>query len=187
MRARMSSSRSPTRSTDLAGRTNPRRSFASATARRSRCANSNRARMPSLPLRRRTNTMARAKAGRAVRVVGHEPCFEVADVERAVNHYQLLDFTISYHDEDYAFAHRDNLTIHLAHSEQPTTGPGALYIHVNDADRLAEDWRAAGMNLIGPNDYDYGKREGSHRDPDGNLLRFGSPLRRSANSASASR
>jgi len=61
-----------------------------------------------------------------VRVVGHEPCFEVADVERAVGHYQLLGFTISYHDENYAFAHRDNLTIHLAHSEQPTTGPAAL-------------------------------------------------------------
>ena len=73
-----------------------------------------------------------------MRVVGHEPCFEVADVERAVGHYQLLGFTISYHDENYAFAHRDNLTIHLAHSEEPTTGPGALYIHVEDADRLAE-------------------------------------------------
>src|SRR5207247_1742773 len=103
---------------------------------------------------------------------------EVADVERAVNHYQRLDFTIAYHDENYAFAHRDNLTIHLAHSEQPTTGPAALYVHVDDADRLAEDWRAAGVNVIGPDDYDYGKREGSHRDPDGNLLRFGSPLRR---------
>src|SRR5438045_8044136 len=156
-------------------------------AKRSRCASSSRARGPSLPLRRRTNTVARDKPGRAVRVVGHEPCFEVADVERAAGHYQLLGFTISYHDENYAFAHRDNLTIHLAHSEQPTTGPGALYIHVDDADRLAEDWRAAGMNLIGHDDYDYGKREGSHRDPDGNLLRFGSPLRRSANSASASR
>ena len=31
------------------------------------------------------------------------------------------------------------------------------------------------MNVIGPADYDYGKHEGSHRDPDGNLLRFGSP------------
>jgi hypothetical protein len=62
------------------------------------------------------------QAGRAVRVVGHEPCFEVADVRRAVGHYQLLGFAISYHDEHYAFAHRDNLTIHLAYSEQPTTG-----------------------------------------------------------------
>src|SRR5947208_3076199 len=121
-------------------------------ANRSRCVRSNRARRPSLPLRRRTNTVARDKAGRAVRVVGHEPCFEVADVEQAVGHYQLLGFTISYHDENYAFAHRDNLTIHLAHSDQPkqpTTGPGALYIHVDDADRLAEDWRAAGVNVTG--------------------------------------
>lgn len=120
--------------------------------------------------------VAKDKAGRAVRVVGYEPCFEVADVGRAVSHYQLLDFTISYHDENYAFAHRDNLTIHLAHSEEPPTGASALYIHVDDADRLAEQWRAAGVNVTGPDDYDYGKREGSHRDPDGNLLRFGSPL-----------
>jgi hypothetical protein len=28
----------------------------------------------------------------------------------------------------------------------------------------------------GPEDYDYGKREGSHIDPDGNKIRFGSPL-----------
>jgi hypothetical protein len=34
------------------------------------------------------------------------------------------------------------------------------------------------VDVVGPDDYDYGKREGSHVDPDGNLLRFGSPLRR---------
>jgi uncharacterized glyoxalase superfamily protein PhnB len=112
----------------------------------------------------------------AVRVVGHEPCFAVADVARAASHYQLLGFTISFHDESYAFAHRDNLTIHLARSDEQTVGAGALYIHVDDADRLADDWRAAGVNVTGPDDYDYGKREGSHRDPDGNLLRFGSPF-----------
>ena len=33
------------------------------------------------------------------------------------------------------------------------------------------------VSVTGPDDYDYDKREGSHRDPDGNLLRFGSPLR----------
>ena len=53
-----------------------------------------------------------------------------------------------------------------------------LYIHVDDAERLAADWRAAGMEVVGPDDYDYGKREGSHVDPDGNLIRFGSPLPR---------
>lgn len=118
-----------------------------------------------------------ATSASTVRVVGHEPCFAVADVRRAVGYYERLGFTISYHDETYAFAHRDNLTIHLAHSEEPA-GASALYIHVDDADQLAEDWRAAGMDVVGPNDHDYGKREGSLRDPDGNLLRFGSPLRR---------
>ncbi len=113
-----------------------------------------------------------------MRVVGFEPCFSVVDVQRAVSHYEQLGFSSSYHDESYAFAHRDNLTIHLAHGEQPTAGPGALYIHVDDADRLAEEWRGAGVEVVGPVDQDYGKREGSHVDPDGNLLRFGSPLHR---------
>ncbi len=114
-----------------------------------------------------------------MRIVGVEPCFSVADVERAVDHYQRLGFTSSYHDESYAFAHRDGLTIHLALPDEPTAERvGALYLHVNDADQLTDEWRKAGMQVVGPEDYDYGKREGSHVDPDGNLIRFGSPLLR---------
>ena len=110
-----------------------------------------------------------------VRVVGTEPIFYVSDVVRALDHYERLGFTTDTHDESYAFAHRDDLTIHLVLAEgRPTAG--ALYLHVNDADQLAEDWRKAGLPVTGPEDYDYGKREGSHLDPDGNLLRFGSPL-----------
>jgi uncharacterized glyoxalase superfamily protein PhnB len=52
-----------------------------------------------------------------------------------------------------------------------------LYLHVDDADQLAAEWRKAGVPVTGPQDYDYGKREGSHLDPDGNKIRFGSPLR----------
>jgi len=127
--------------------------------------------------RRRLETRANQQRP-PVHVLGHEPCFEVADVDRATGHYRLLGFTISHHDANHAFAHRDEVTIHLAHSEHPTAGPGILYLHVDDADRLAEQWRAAGVTVVAPNDSDYGKREGSHVDPDGNLLRFGSPLRR---------
>lgn len=36
----------------------------------------------------------------------------------------------------------------------------------------------AGVEFVEPQDFEYGKREGSHEDPDGNLIRFGSPLRR---------
>ena len=35
---------------------------------------------------------------------------------------------------------------------------------------------AAGIKVDGPKDEDYGKRERSTSDPDGNLIRFGSPI-----------
>jgi hypothetical protein len=50
---------------------------------------------------------------------------------------QSLVSLIAVHDENYAFAHRDNLTIHLASKRRADhLGPGA-YIDVDDADRLA--------------------------------------------------
>jgi catechol 2,3-dioxygenase-like lactoylglutathione lyase family enzyme len=115
-----------------------------------------------------------------VRVVGVEPIFVVSDVARAVAHYEVLGFTCSYHDDGYAFAHRDDLTLHLAGPGvgPETVGAGALYMHVDDAEELADEWRRVGVEFIEPEDFDYGKREGSIRDPDGNLIRFGSPLRR---------
>jgi uncharacterized glyoxalase superfamily protein PhnB len=116
--------------------------------------------------------------GAKVLVVGVEPIFAVADARRSAEHYERLGFTISYHDDTYAFAHRDRLTIHLAETtDDAIARSGSLYMHVDDADRLAEDWRATGADVVGPADFDYGKREGSHTDPDGNLIRFGSPLR----------
>jgi uncharacterized glyoxalase superfamily protein PhnB len=85
----------------------------------------------------------------------------------------------SVHDDTYAFARRDrDLTIHLAHAGGgELAGHGALYIHCHDADRVAEEWRQAGLEVDGPRDEDYGKREGSIADPDGNVIRFGSPIR----------
>ena len=79
--------------------------------------------------------------------------------------------------ENRVFAHRNNRTIHLAQvvgDPKPTSG--SLYLHVYNADELANEWRKAGVVVVGPENVDYGKREGSHTDPDGNLVRFGSPL-----------
>ena len=88
-------------------------------------------------------------------------------------------FEVSFHDDSYAFAHRDlDLTIHLALAERgEITGAGALYIHCQDADRVAIEWREVGIEVQGPQNEDYGIREGSITDPDGNLVRFGSPTR----------
>jgi uncharacterized glyoxalase superfamily protein PhnB len=104
------------------------------------------------------------------RVVSVEPIFVVSDVPRAVAHYEQLGFSTSHHDEGYAFAHRNELTIHLAGPgvEPERMGHGSIYMHVDDADALAEEWRDAGVDFIEPQDFEYGKREGSHQDPDGN-------------------
>ncbi len=110
---------------------------------------------------------------------GFEPIFKVADVARSVAWFERAGFDVWFHDDTYAFAHRDrDLTIHLAQAggdELP--GCGALYIHCQDADRVAEEWREAHIEVDGPRNEDYGKREGSLTDPDGNVIRFGSPLR----------
>jgi uncharacterized glyoxalase superfamily protein PhnB len=118
-----------------------------------------------------------------VRIVQVDPIFAVSDVARSKDHYEKLGFSTSEHDATYAFAHRGDLTLHLAHVDDPSTRPvGSIYLHVDDADALAEAWRLAGTEVLGPEDTEYGKREGSHRDPDGNLVRFGSPIRTTADS-----
>jgi uncharacterized glyoxalase superfamily protein PhnB len=111
-------------------------------------------------------------------LAGFDPMFRVRDVEHAVDHYQRLGFTTDYHDETYAFARWGNLVIYLGHDDDPDAHmTSTLYIHVDDADELAADWRKAGMDVVGPENQDYGKREGRHVDPDGNVIRFGGPLR----------
>jgi catechol 2,3-dioxygenase-like lactoylglutathione lyase family enzyme len=112
-------------------------------------------------------------------IVGVEPIFIVADAQRSKAHYERLGFTTSEYDEHYAFAERGRLNLHLAEADpEATPGAGCIYLHVDDADVLAGEWRSAGLEVVGPDDYDYGKREGSHTDPDGNRIRFGSPLHR---------
>ena len=112
-------------------------------------------------------------------VTGFEPVFKVADVARSAAWYRRAGFETSLHDGSYGFAHRDiDLTINLAQTEVgEVPGRGSLYIHCQDADRVAQEWREAELEVNGPRNEDYGKREGSITDPDGNVIRFGSPIR----------
>lgn len=113
------------------------------------------------------------------KIVGVEPIFFVTDAQRSKAHYERLGFSTSEYDMHYVFAERGRLVLHLAEAPpQATPGAGCFYMHVDDADVIAGQWRSAGLEVVGPVDYDYGKREGSHTDPDGNLIRFGSPLHR---------
>jgi hypothetical protein len=112
-------------------------------------------------------------------VTGFEPIFKVADVARSVAWFERAGFEVSFHGDTYAFAHRDkDLTIHLDQAEGgEAPGHGVLYIHCQDAARVAKEWRQAGIGVDGPRNEDYGKCEGSVTDPDGNVIRFGSPIR----------
>jgi hypothetical protein len=67
--------------------------------------------------------------------------------------------------------------IHLGIVPDLPSGPGhSAYLFVDDADGLAEEWRAAGVDAHMPEDTAWGKHEGAHMDLDGNVLRFGSPV-----------
>jgi uncharacterized glyoxalase superfamily protein PhnB len=46
-----------------------------------------------------------------------------------------------------------------------------------DADELAAAWRSAGVEVHAPEDTEWGQHEGAVVDPDGNVIRFGSPMR----------
>ena len=56
----------------------------------------------------------------------------------------------------------------------PPPGSGSAYVAVDDVDALAERARSAGAEIVyGPKDQDYGSRDFTARDPEGNLWSFG--------------
>ena len=107
--------------------------------------------------------------------------FPVRDLLAARAHYEALGFTTLGYDEgnEYGFANRDGVGLHLAAgAEQGGMGPGSAYLYVRDADALYGEWSRAGVpGQTHPVEATpYQMREGSHVDPDGNLIRFGSRI-----------
>jgi predicted enzyme related to lactoylglutathione lyase len=107
------------------------------------------------------------------------PIFPVRDVRASLRHYQALGFTTRVYDEGYGFAALDHVEIHLGvvPDGRPTT-PSSAYLFVEDADDLAKRWMAAGADVRPPEDAEWGQHEGVVIDPDGNIIRFGSPIQR---------
>ena len=109
------------------------------------------------------------------------PVFVTTDLARALAHYERLGFEVEAYDgaDYYGYACRDGIEIHLAKADEldRRTTTSCAYLWVDDAGALHDEWAAAGVDgrLHPPSPTAYGLSEGAHVDPDGNLIRFGSP------------
>ena len=107
------------------------------------------------------------------------PIFAVRDVRAALAYYERLGFaTREYEHGGYGFVTRDGIELHVG--EAPDTsksGPSSAYLWVEDADALARTWSDAGADVRFPEDTQWGQHEGVLIDPDGNMIRFGSPIK----------
>jgi hypothetical protein len=110
------------------------------------------------------------------------PVLPVRNLGDALGTYERLGFAVSRYTGDaaYGYARRDGVSLHLSEvgGLDPRTSLVSVYLYVDSADDLHVEWLAAEVpgRLHAPQDTDYGLREGAYVDPDGNLLRFGSPL-----------
>jgi len=107
------------------------------------------------------------------------PILPVRDLALSLAHYQRLCFNVR-EDEGgvYGFVTRDGVEIHLGVVPEiaPSHAKHSAYLFVDDADALAQEWRACGADVRMPEDTEWGQHEGALVDPDGNVLRFGSPM-----------
>ncbi|KAB5576193.1 hypothetical protein GE09DRAFT_1094943 [Coniochaeta sp. 2T2.1] len=123
------------------------------------------------------------------------PVFSTANLPRWLSHYRALGFEVQSHGNEYGFATRDGIQLHVSVDPEhdPLRAAGCAYLYVEDADALHAVWSTAAaatndvaMDVAGgvsytrnvaPVDTSYGLREGAHLDPDNNLLRYGSRIK----------
>ena len=112
--------------------------------------------------------------------------FTVADVGRALAFYtECLGFGVEFKMGDppeYAIIDRDAVSLHLmpARRAPDTLGRSSIYVFTADVDALHRGLLGRDCPIeVAPQDFDYGMREMSVRDPDGNRITFGQAIERS--------
>ncbi len=108
------------------------------------------------------------------------PIFPVSDMAAALAYYGGLGFgTREWDGGGYGFITFDGVEIHLGTEpdlDKLTGRRATAYLFVEDAGALARTWLAAGGDVRLPEDTEWGQHEGVLIDPDGNIIRFGSPM-----------
>lgn len=120
------------------------------------------------------------------------PIIRVSDIRAALEFYcSTLGFVMDFkyvaspQGPTYAGVSLDGNQIHLSTFSGDGVVGTATYCHVEDVDTLFRKFRQAGLKTPGkaespveegPVNQTWGMREFYVRDPDGNTLRFGSPI-----------
>jgi catechol 2,3-dioxygenase-like lactoylglutathione lyase family enzyme len=102
------------------------------------------------------------------------PIMPSSDLDRTAAFYATLGFTEAERHDGYLLLHNDGVELHFAHHD--TVTPATCFVHVTDATKLWKQLRHLNVEGVGHiADQDYGLREFTLTDPDGNQVRLGSP------------
>jgi catechol 2,3-dioxygenase-like lactoylglutathione lyase family enzyme len=109
---------------------------------------------------------------------GSATTFQVSDVEASLLFYtEGLGFSAHFRFGDYAGVGHGEVQIHLsgpASTNKRQVGQGSIYIFCDDVDAYYKETTGKGaVTQAPPKDYEYGMRDFTMEDPDGNLLGFG--------------
>jgi uncharacterized glyoxalase superfamily protein PhnB len=105
------------------------------------------------------------------------PILRVANLATSLDYYtRILGFKISWQMPFYAGVRRGNCSLMLCEGGQGN--PGTWIWVAADAERLYEEWKASGANILqGPTNFPWGSREIQILDPDNHRLRFAADLK----------
>jgi catechol 2,3-dioxygenase-like lactoylglutathione lyase family enzyme len=115
------------------------------------------------------------------------PFLRVPDIAQAIAFFcDTLGFVLEHSNGPYAFVRRDRVAFRIIEDEPlPPRGHGRYtsYIDVDDVDALYDELKPKLDSLppghvSPPSDQEYGQRDLTIIGPDGDLIAFGSPLRR---------
>jgi catechol 2,3-dioxygenase-like lactoylglutathione lyase family enzyme len=103
------------------------------------------------------------------------PVLPATDLDRTAAFYAPAGFVETERYPGYLLLHNAGVELHF--SQPGSSAPGECFIHVGDARALWKQLRDRHVDGVGPiADQDYGLREFVLTDPDGNRIRFGSPV-----------
>jgi uncharacterized glyoxalase superfamily protein PhnB len=113
-----------------------------------------------------------------VRLHSVAPILQIADLPRAIDFYtKTLGFKLGWTGGTPPFIAsvcRDHVELNLRLEAQPT--PSRVYIQVSGVDAYSQRISAAGVAMIHElQDRDYGMRDCTFADPDGNSIAIGEP------------